>query len=83
MERNLSGMSYTLLAAPPQSPKYKGQEMARPNKTYHPSRLAQISDTCRERLQAMQFENPSRTLDEIDRQALPGMPEGEIFPPCS
>ncbi|MBB6305096.1 hypothetical protein [Rhizobium leucaenae] len=48
------------------------------NKTYHPSRLAQIIDICRERLQALQAENPSYSLDEIGRQAYAGLPPEEF-----
>ncbi|MBB6487922.1 hypothetical protein [Rhizobium lusitanum] len=48
------------------------------NKTYHPVRLTQSIDTCRERLQTLQAQNPSHTLDEISRQAYAGLPQEEF-----
>ncbi|NTG20720.1 hypothetical protein G6L00_09785 [Agrobacterium rhizogenes] len=48
------------------------------NKTYHPSRLSQIIDICRERLQALQAQNPSYSLDEIGQQAYAGLPSEEF-----
>lgn len=48
------------------------------NKTYHPSRLSQIIDICRERLQSLQAQNPSYSLDEIGQQAYSGLPSEEF-----